>query len=481
MKVLFSFFLILGLVGCNAQKREKSVTATGKPSGKPAQIPAATPTAPGEVKDVQEVKDSQKEPPLSSPQAIMIPPGKGEEPSSQKKETQQVSDSQSTDHSQQDAVIINEALELTYEETLSLFQVMGQFYGENGLAILSPVLPIGLKAQDFLTEVKGNIQKGVEVTVKKQKKTFIEIPLGQVKLQVKEPSKTTWAQGNINYNVLATCVGAECEILSLSIYRIENKKVVENFPGVFKLVEGQYRVAKLRSSQAFDEEYKKREKEAQDPEQAPPQMKVAHLLALNTNKHAENILKELRQQMKQQNLVYSARLFPNLKSKTCDPEFKVESTGVLLENDCQFVDLEKRAPEVFKGVIGVNGGEMASPAGMKLSVKTLKEETHFEKGLGFFLLVYENNKFSSPISGESVRAIQARLCQILVEKGTTFTECEFIPSSIVLDGMALEGFLEGPYYTGDTTKPGTDEVVPAIIKTRSELPRLKKPEATDGT
>jgi hypothetical protein len=210
-------------------------------------------------------------------------------------------------------------------------------------------------------------------------------------------------------------------------------------------------------------------------------MKVAYLLAENTNKHQLAVLAQIRKQMKDQNHIYSARLFTNLKSRTCDPEIRIESSKVSFSNTCEFTETEGRKAIVFNGSLLPDLTNLVSTAGMKLSISTIKEATDLVKGTGFYLLTYLNESFKSPID-QVKSAIQSRLCQVLVEKEVSYTECEFVPSSVVLEAMVLEGHFDGPFYNGDRLKLENGKTVsePIILKNRSELPKKEAPVATDG-
>lgn len=365
-------------------------------------------------------------------------------------------------------------LDLNFEESYNTLAVLGSYFGQNSEGMMTPMLSIGTRIEEFSYELTGNFEKA-ELILKRKDQELVKF--SGLQLNLKEPIRVQSG----NYILIATCIGAECEIISASIYQKSGEKVSENIPALFKKVDSTYKPARLMEMKAFAAELESKQKDAQDPAKAPPQMKVAYLLAENTNKHQISIISHIRKQMKDQNHIYSARLFPNLKSRTCDPEIKFETSKVSFMNSCEFTELEGRKTIVFNGQLLPDLTSLVSSEGMKLSIMTFKEETDLVKGTGFYLLTYLTENFKSPID-QVKSAIQSRLCQVLVEKEVSYTECEFVPSSVVLDAMALEGHFEGPFYTGDKLKLENGKTVnePILLKNRSELPKKEAPVATDG-
>lgn len=476
MPIFMILILLLSLAGCNTQKRGTAKPSASSTQQKPAAPPvpdvtpadAKGPTAP------QKAPTPKKESNESA--VVLTPPGKENPiPASSVVAPKPVAPlAQPAVAAPAPVVPVMNLIELTFEETSHTYSLIGRYYGKNGPAVLTPMMGMGSKEADFTYELTGGFE---EATLTMKKKGYDFIKFNDVKFNLKEPIRTQSG----DYILLGTCVGGECEIIVASVYKKANGKVVENYPMYFKLVDKGYKPARLMEEKAFAERVKKEEADAQDPSKAPPQLRVAYLLAQNTNKHSLEILKDLRKTMKDQSAIYSARLFTNLKTRTCDPDFKIDKNSASVKINCEFTEMENRKPLAFSGNLLPDLTELNTSEGVKLTISTIKAETNLEKGLGFYMLTYKQDNFKSPI--ENVKqALQSRLCQVLVEKAVVYSECEYIPSSVALDAMALEGHFDGPFYVGDKNFLRDNKTVsePKIIKTRDELPKKEKPVATDG-
>ncbi len=480
MKNLILIALLFSVVGCSSKKRGQQVTArkTGQLEG-PAKSAGDTTTQPEDAKKGQPTKKTDEQVSAAKkeeiagitknlPEAAVKPAPEAKKPVAANLPQVAPASKDSTVASKMTFV------DLDFEETYNTLTILGKYFGQSSEGMMTPMLTIGTRIEEFSYELKGTFEKA-DLIFKRKDQELVKFT--SIQLNLKEPIRVQSGQ----YILVATCVGAECEIIATSVYQKTGEKVSENIPALFKKVDGIYKPAKFMEMKAFAAELESKQKDAQDPAKAPPQMKVAHLLATNTNKHQVAVLSQIRKQMKDQNHIYSARLFTNLKSRTCDPEIKFESSKVSFMNSCEFTETEGRKAIVFNGSLLPDLTNLVSTEGMKLSISTIKEETDLVKGTGFYLLTYLNESFKSPID-QVKSAIQSRLCQVLVEKEVSYTECEFVPSSVVLEAMALEGHFDGPFYTGDKLKleNGKSVNVPIILKNRTELPKKEAPVATDG-
>jgi len=484
MKNLILIALIFSVVGCGSKKRGKQVTAgqtdQQQAPAKPAVDTAAK--AQGKSDKALPVQDKRKKDEVaeitknlpassvkSAPEALEAPEAKKTAVADPSPVSQ--SSPKSTGSKIESKMTF---VDLDFDESYNTLSILEKYFGKNSQGMMTPMLTIGTRIEEYSYELTGTFEKA-ELAIRKNNQELVKFT--GLQLNLNEPIRVQSG----NYILIATCIGAECEIISASIYQKTGEKVSENIPALFKKVEGVYKPAQLMEMKALAVELEKKQKEAQDPSQAPPQMKVAILLATNTNKHQVSLISQIRKQMKDQNHIYSARLFPNLKPRTCDPEIKFENSKVSFMNSCEFSQLQARQAVVFNGPLLPDLTTLVSTEGMKLTISTIKEETDLVKGTGFYLLTYLTENFKSPID-QVKSAVQSRLCQLLVEKGVSYTECEFVPSSIVLDAMVLEGHFDGPFYSGDKLKLENGKAVnePVIIKSRSELPKKEAPVATDG-
>lgn len=480
MKNLILIALVFSVVGCGSKKRGQQITARKTDQQQAPAKPAADATSPAQDQSAgkPEAKGSatkdqvKKDETTGSAKSLPVAAVK---PAPEAKKPVVVSSPQTAQTSKDKSVVSQMTfVDLDFDETYSTLTILGKYFGQNSEGMMSPILAIGTRIEEYSYELTGSFEKA-DLSLKKKDQEVVKF--SDVQLNLKEPIRGQ--QGN--YILVASCIGAECEIVSASIFQKAGEKVSENIPVLFKKVEGVYKPAKFMEMKAFAAELESKQKDAQDPAKAPPQMKVAYLLATNTNKHQVSVLSQIRKQMKDQNHIYSARLFTNMKSRSCDPEIKFENSKVSFVNSCEFIELESRKAIVFNGSLLPDLTNLVSTEGMKLSIATIKEETDLVKGTGFYLLTYLNENFKSPIANTK-SAIQSRLCQVLVEKDVSYTECEFVPSSVVLDAMVLEGHFDGPFYNGDTFKLENGKTIsePTILKNRTELPKKAAPAATDG-
>ena len=489
MRLLILIYLTVSIVGCNAHKKSKVVSKgnANQQQNKqqtlvvdPPGVSKAPPVNQGSQNDSNAGKaqgstqDQVKKTEPSKP-GILTPPAKTDLPQAQAELNQKAGANRRLDRT---------SVELTFEETLTLYQLGGSLLGQNLPLLFTPQLPIGLKIDDYAFQLKGSFDNA-ELTLELGNEPLIVI--SNIKIELEKPyQKEIKIQGK-DFSQFGVCIGSECEVLSIATFQAQNKKLVANYPALFKKIEGQYKPAKRLNDKDFEVKYKQLEKDALDPEKMPPQLKVKALFEKNLNEQGNKILESIRQITKNDKVIYSARLFPNILSGTCDPEFKVESTTIKFENICDFVTFSrdgKREAEIFKGQLTGDESIIKSSAGMQVKIKAVKAATDLVKGIGFYELEYRQPKHQTPLFATSVEAQQNRVCQVLVDKNKTYTHCEFIASERVFDGLALEGFFEGPLYIKDDVNGKA-----VILNSRQGLQQLSQPkdkkpkkpeEATDG-
>ncbi|MFN8847242.1 MAG: hypothetical protein ACK5V3_02080 [Bdellovibrionales bacterium] len=505
MRALFLITLVVIISGCSTQKRSKSTPqANPKLQNNPsasAQSPRAVDQPPQNntpaiakspvLRAEPPAQDSVRSAPPNTP-VVFVPPAKNTPVSAAELQNDgksvnkpaEIKVPEGKEKAQSKNRLTRDSIELTFEETLTLYQLGGSTLGQNLPLLFTPQLPMGLKIEDYGFELKGSYDKA-ELTIELGSQPLILIP--NIKLELEKPLQSQIKIAGQDFSQFGLCVGSECEVLSLATYQAKERKLVANYPSLFKKVEGQYKPARPMNNKDFQAQYEKLEKEALDPEKMPPQLKVRALFEKNASELESKILQNIRQITKNDKVIYSARLFANLLSGSCDPEFKVDSTNINFDNTCAFINFThggKRNSEIFKGPISGEETILKSPAGMQVKVKVIKSATDLVKGYGFYELEYRQPQHQTPISDSLIEAQQNRLCQVLVAKGQTYTHCEFVSSERVFDGLALEGLYDGPLYVKDD-----NQGKPVILKNRQGLEKARKPEdfkpknaneATDG-
>jgi hypothetical protein len=463
MRLFFLMALILASVGCGNQKRGKAAPQNKSNLNKTQVPPDMTLVdQPGSQKAPPLKREEKRDEKREAPPGVLVPPAKNDIPSTQSNLATKPAASKRLDRT---------TVELTFEETLNLYQLAGSALGQNLPLLFSPQLPLGLKTTDFAFQLQGNYDKA-ELTIEVGSEPLIVIP--DIKMELGKPSQNEVKIAGKDFMQFGICIGPECEVLSLATYQAKEKKLLLNYPTLFKKVDGKYKPARRINDKEFEAQYKQLEKDALDPEKMPPQLKVRALFEKNVKELESKILESIRQITKNDKVIYSARLFANILAGSCDPEFKVEETKVNFENTCDFLTFThggKRNAENFKGQVAGDESLFKSSAGMQVKVKAIKSATDLVKGFGFYEVEYRQPKHQTPMSESPIEAQQNRLCQVLVVKNQTYTHCEFVASERVFDGLALEGFYEGPLYIKDDVKGQ-----PVILKTRQGLEKARRPE-----
>lgn len=335
-------------------------------------------------------------------------------------------------------------VKLTFEETKNLELLLRTQLSETTYQALQiPVVPQNINGEDLRITTEGNYEK-FTLAVLNQDADLIRFK--DIQLQLSTQTKVRSG----DYTLVGTCVGAKCEVVFIAIYKIADKKLVENYPIVLKWVNDKYLTALRMEGKEIEEALKKEGVANQTREEqiskAPPQVRVRYMLDDNVQKHFTSLTQRLNTRMQKDNAIYSGRFFVNIKSGSFDWILKSVAEGLNLALKIDFTTDNTPSVE-FKGVVPEKGARLTDKSGITLDVyHVIKDQ--------FFLMVFENTKFESVLP-DSKKALQAYLCQVLVENNETFSECEPMPSAYVLGEWALEGRIGGPVFvnTGTDGKP----------------------------
>lgn len=335
-------------------------------------------------------------------------------------------------------------LTLTLEETKNLELIMKSELSEKAMNLVTePMAPKNIDSRDLSVETKGTFEK-LTFTVKNKQQTVAE--LKDLKLSLSGLTKIKTAQSRF----LGICVGAKCEVAFVSLYKVENKAVIENYPAILKWTENGYMPAQKLNAQQIQEQTDARGytstanlTEEEKIAKAPPQLRVRYLLDMNTDKHFSNLAKKLESRMKKDNSIYSGRFFANVKAGSFDWKLKKQSEGLNLNLKIEFTESEKRAALDFNGLIKDKGARLQDKSGITLDVYHVIPNE-------FYVMVFENDNFKSQVP-DSKKAIQAYLCQVLVDGNESYSECDPMPSAYVLGEWVLEGRIGGPAFVNNGT------------------------------
>ncbi|MFN8790501.1 MAG: hypothetical protein ACK5Y2_03485 [Bdellovibrionales bacterium] len=342
-------------------------------------------------------------------------------------------------------------IELSFLETRNLSQVLITQFGEKNLPrVLSPIARQGLDGSLLRASVSGTYKKA-HYKMLHRDETLVEFLDLAFDL-----TKTTQAKSG-DYQLQALCVGTNCELLFVHVFRFsQDKKVSENYPSLFTLKDGQYRPATPMRPEAYRAELaKQKDLTAEEQEavenKAPPQIRVMALHEKNWKKHDSSIVKTIQKLIEPSSHMYSARLFANFKPGSFDHNFKrISESEIGYEMKIDFAKTEKRPSLLYKGVVKSGQTQMAAAAD---PTKTLNLR---HLGDHFYLLTYASPNFQTPLKaslklpqGSDIKAFQCEVCQLLEEKGEIYSHCEWVTSTQILNYTGgYEGRVGGPIYLG---------------------------------
>lgn len=334
-----------------------------------------------------------------------------------------------------------EFLKLTFEQTFNFIARMQQNFSQETLKLLMAVrLPEGMDGSALQIKVEGDRKKA---TYTLRHKSDVVVELKDIEFSLSKQTKIDAG----DYKLIGLCVDAQCSVLFLSLYKIEDKNWNVNIPIILAWNGERYQTAEpmsreeqaqyIKDNNIDPEEYQAKMAEAlkEGKSTAPPQLRVSYQLAENFKTNLPSLVNSLGNRMKKDNSIYSARLFPNVKSGSFDWKLKATPQGLQVGVKIEFAD--GKAAQDYSGTISERGGRLKDAAGSNtLDIYNVLPNE-------FFLMIFENTRFESELPN-SKRAIQAVVCQILVEEGETFSECQFVPSTYVLGIQAQEGRIGGP-------------------------------------
>ncbi len=334
-------------------------------------------------------------------------------------------------------------IKLTFDQSFNFAARMQQNFSPDTLKNLLKVrLPQGMDGEALDIKLEGDHKKA----------TYLVTHKSDVVVEFKDIEFSVANQTNLeagDYKLVALCIDAKCSILFLNVYKIENERWTVNIPVIMAWVDGRYQAARpltqeeqvqyMKDNNIDPAEYiKTKEKELKEGKSsAPPQLRVKYQLQENIKKTLPSLINSLGNRMKKDNSIYSARLFTNVKSGSLDWKFRATPQGLEVDVKIEFVDSEKRKRQEYYSVVPDRGVRIQD----KNSRDTLDVYPILQSQ--FFLMVFENANFASELPN-SKKAIQAVVCQVLVEDEQTYSECEFLPSTYVLGIEAQEGRIGGP-------------------------------------
>lgn len=407
---------------------ERDPTPLPKPgTGQAIVIPASVVPAPGAKTPNAETSTATTPTPVQTQEAAQTPaPAK---PEAQKKEeavqakTEDLkSDKEST-------------LDIT--EYMNLVGVLTKSFGENAnTETAKPLLPSNFERTDIRTDVKGNVE-GLALRVLNKDKTIAEVKDLKISL------KTVTAKTVKDYEISAACVGGKCEILFTTFSKYDDKKkLIENYPAILKLVNGQYVHAKFKKA----DEYAADRNAIESPNKIKlvPQLAVSDLLVTFLNSAGAKLIETIKKRLEANpTLVYSDKLIghSSMKTKNFIPQFAREDGKLMISAKLEFTT--PKSPIEFKGEVKAEGPSdtIQTKAGLLMTVVPLVKDQ-------FYLVLLDQQKYSSKIVNVN-SAFQTLVCSVVEVEKTIFSECTPLVASIifgeagVVEASAKEKIKEG--------------------------------------
>lgn len=311
---------------------------------------------------------------------------------------------------------------INYQNTLSHFLT-----AEKKSAAGLRVFPEGIQAGDVKMSFSGTAQD-FNISISTKDKLTVEFKNLNIDLSGLYSSRSG------DYRLNGICIGAKCDLLFIQIVKTDADKIVENYPTVLKLVNGQYEIATFKKPAEYATENNAL-KASGKTIKFVPQLQVAKNLNEHVGAYGDKIVAALQAEVAQsETLAYSDLVLGarHLRMESLKPRITRENGKLVLNAQLEYTGPKK--PVVFKGEISADSTSKPILTGTEMSVQVKA----IVKGQ-IFALNFVNVNFKSQIPNVTA-GFQTLLCSLLEEENNQFTFCTPIEAkSVFNDDSVIEG------------------------------------------
>lgn len=315
---------------------------------------------------------------------------------------------------------------ISFTEFMNLQNLFAMYVGKEAIQIfIKPVIAAGIQPTDIKSEISSTLDK-LNYRLLNKDKSIAEFK--DVKIDINDFNSSSQS----GYEMLSFCVGAKCNLLFVTIVKIEQDQIKENYPYYFKLVNGKYVEAAFKKVEDYQAEHKATTDQKKDIKLVP-QVMVRAKLNQYLSAQEEKIISVLKEKLKADaTSVYSDLVLARdgFKPDSFRPRFSVENEKLTISAQLESTGAAKAIS--FKGEIQDELTSINSEAGLLLTVETGKKNE-------FYILNLTQEKYVSKIANID-KALQTVVCSIAEDEKILFTSCLPVPAEKVFkEAQVIEG------------------------------------------
>jgi hypothetical protein len=279
------------------------------------------------------------------------------------------------------------------------------------------IAPKTMNAKEVSASISGNFEK-FSFSLGYQNNTLAEFKDLSLDLTKANIYKSNDFEGTF------VCIGGNCEILFVTVTKLDDKSnIVENYPNVLKLVNGNYVKAVFKSEKEYIADRSQLTEESQI--KFAPQIEVFKKLEEHLNATMTELGNQFKAQLdKRPNAVYTDSIITgkDVKEGSFDPIIKRQDGKLTISAQIEYNTDQKT--NTFAGNISTSppGELIKTESGLTMVViPRVKDQV--------FLVILEQAPYKSKLAGINT-GVQAAICYLL-EAEHPFTGCAILSTATI--------------------------------------------------